>query len=192
MAWQNPNWVDYSIVVLIFLSALVSLLRGFVREALALAIWVAAFWVALSYATALADTPLFDQYLHANSLRLGVAFMVLLIATLIVGAMVNFLCSRLVEATGLSGTDRILGVLFGVVRGVLLVAVILLAAQMMSWSRASWWQNSRLIPQFQGLMAWLQGFVPAEFSMKLLNPKEEPTPDNMNDASVNTSSQPEQ
>lgn len=188
MAWQSPNWVDYSIIALIFLSALVSLLRGFVREALALATWVAAFWVALHYANLLANTPLLNNYLHSNSLRLIAAFLSLLIATLMIGALVNFLCSRLVAVTGLNGTDRIVGVAFGVGRGVLLVSVILLAAQMMSLSHTPWWQNSRLIPHMRGIMAWLQEFVPAELSAELFHPEET----TVANASVNTSSQPEQ
>jgi membrane protein required for colicin V production len=183
MAWQNPNWVDYSIIALVILSALVSLLRGFVREALALATWVAAFWVALHYASLLADTPLFNNYLQSDSLRLSAAFTLLLISTLFIGALVNFLCSRLVAFTGLGGTDRLIGVTFGIARGILLVSAILLAAQMMNLSRTTWWQSSRLIPQMHGIMAWLQGFIPAE----LLHQAQVTTA-----SSANTSSEGEQ
>jgi membrane protein required for colicin V production len=189
MVWQNPNWVDYSIVALVFLSALISLMRGFVREALALVTWVVAFWVALHYAALLAETPFLNNYLHSNSLRLAAAFMILLLSTLIIGALVNFLCARLVTATGLSGTDRTVGIAFGAARGVLLVSVILLAAQMMNLSHTAWWQHSRLIPQMQGIMAWLKGFVPAELSTELL-PYEAATV--ANNAATDTSSQPEQ
>ena len=103
--------VDYGILGVIGLSALMSLLRGFVREALSLAGWVLALWVALTFTRELARG--LPAGSTVPSVRLAVAFLGLFLAALLLTALVNFLAVHLVEKTGLSGPDRTLGVLFG-------------------------------------------------------------------------------
>lgn len=117
-------WIDYAIIAVIAFSSLVSLIRGFVREALSLVTWGCAFFVASHYYTYLS---VWFTGFEDELVRNGIAIAVLFIATLIVGAIVNFVIGQLVEKTGLSGTDRVLGVCFGALRGVLIVAAILLS-----------------------------------------------------------------
>jgi membrane protein required for colicin V production len=88
----------------------------------------------------------------------------LFIGILILGALVNYLFSQLVERTGLSGTDRLLGLVFGVVRGLLLIGILVLLGNISEVSKAPWWTSSQLIPQFQPLAHWLQGFVPDQIN----------------------------
>lgn len=152
------NWADYAIAGIIVFSVLISLVRGFVREFLSLLTWGVAFWVAVHFDSQLSD--LLASRIAAQSLRAVVSFMILLVITLIIGALVNFLISRLVSSTGLSGTDRALGMLFGLARGILLVGVVLLLASLTSFVHDPWWQASSIIPHFQPLVTWLQGFLP--------------------------------
>ncbi len=157
--------VDYGILGVIGLSALMSLLRGFVREALSLAGWVLALWVALTFTRELA------RWLPAGitvpSVRLAVAFLGLFLAALLLTALVNFLAVHLVEKTGLSGTDRTLGVLFGVARGVVIVAILVLLAGLTALPRDPWWGGSSLLPQFQQIALWIRGFLPPDIAAQI-------------------------
>src|SRR3990167_7214103 len=113
------NWADYSIIAVIVLSGLISLVRGFVREALSLVTWILAVWISITFATELSE--LFASQIQNTTLRYVVSFGLLFIMTLILGAMLNFLISQLIQKTGLSGTDRVLGVVFGIARCILLI-----------------------------------------------------------------------
>lgn len=154
----HMTWADYAIVGIIVASILISLLRGFVREALSLATWIAAFWVALKFNNQLSD--LLSSYITTPSLRIVVGFSLLFVLGLIIGSLVGFLLSRLIVSTGLSGTDRSLGLVFGLARGILLVGIILLLLSFTNFTQDDWYQHSLMIPQFQSLIVWLKGFLP--------------------------------
>lgn len=141
------NWADWAIIVILSLSCAISLVRGFVKEALSVAIWIIAFGVATWFSPKLA--PLLAVYIDAISLRQMAAFASLFVATLLIGSAVNYLLSTLIKATGLSGTDRLLGVLFGFIRGIVIIMVIVLyLPKMVPVDQDAWWSDSSLIPHF--------------------------------------------
>ncbi|SFG81543.1 CvpA family protein [Neptunomonas qingdaonensis] len=146
------NWADWAILGIVGISGLFSIKRGFVREALSLLTWVTAFVIARLFTDALA-TVLAD-YIQTPSFRIGSAFAILFIMTLIVGALVSNLVSLLVQATGLSGTDRILGMGFGLARGALVVVVLVALLGGTPAVQDAWWQGSQLIPHFVLMEAW--------------------------------------
>jgi membrane protein required for colicin V production len=154
--------VDYGVLVLVGLSAVLSLARGFVREALSLAGWVLAFWVALTFTREVAGG--LPASLTVPSLRLVAAFLVLFLATLLVTALVNFLAGQLVERTGISGTDRLVGVIFGVGRGVVIVAILVLLAGFTALPQDPWWGDSQLLPHFEALALWIRSLLPPEIA----------------------------
>ena len=146
-------WVDWVILSIIGVSALVSLLRGFVREALSLAGWIAAFFLAKMFYEQLSEL-LVDQ-IETNSIRLGVSWLAIFVATLIVAGIINYLVGRMVDAAGMSGTDRFLGMFFGALRGVLIVALIVLGLkQFTPVPKDKWWDQSSLIPHMEIVAAW--------------------------------------
>jgi len=155
-------WVDYIILATIAISALVSLMRGFVREAISLAGWILAFWLALSFMDEVAA--LIAGQISVPSLRLGLAFFVLFIVTLLLTAVVNYFAGLLVSKTGLSGTDRVLGMVFGAARGALIVGLLVLLAGLTALPRDRWWQQSVLIVHFQALALEVRSFLPAEIA----------------------------
>jgi membrane protein required for colicin V production len=155
-------WIDIAIVALIILSAVLSLFRGFVKEALALASWLVALWVAMIFYTDLAAV--LEPWLGEPSIRNIAAFTILFICVLLLGALVNYLISKLVIRTGLAGTDRLLGTLFGLVRGVVIVAILVLFAGLTPMPQDSWWQDSQLIGYFEELALWMRDYLPRDIS----------------------------
>ena len=153
-------WVDLVIIGIIVLSALISLIRGFVKESISLVTWVVAGLLALRYYGPMAD--LLEPFINSVTLREWIGGGILFVATLIVGAIVNFIVSQLVSKTGLSGTDKTLGIIFGGARGVLIVTMVVLLAGLTPMPEASWWQDSVMIEFFQQLAEWVRGVIPAD------------------------------
>ncbi|MFB9885385.1 CvpA family protein [Balneatrix alpica] len=146
------NWADWVILAIIVISGLISLRRGFIREALSLVTWVLAFIVARLFTDQL--TVLLTSYIQTPSLRVAAAFVGLFVATLILGSLISFVFAELVKATGLSGTDRVLGMAFGVARGCVLVVVCVALLSYTPVVNDVWWQNSQLIPEFKMMESW--------------------------------------
>jgi membrane protein required for colicin V production len=133
-----------------------------VREAVSLIIWVVAFALAWTYFREAAEQ--LTPWVETPSIRLGVAFIALLLVALLLGGIVGFLISQLVDKTGLSGTDRLLGALFGAARGTLLVCILVLLAGLTPFPQDPWWKASALIGEFQMLSEWLLGLLPPEIA----------------------------
>ena len=147
------NWADWTIVTIISFSCLVSIARGFVKEAISLVIWGFAFVVAVTFQERLAV--LFESSVNSVSIRYLLSFVVLFVATLVVGALVKYLLGQLVKMTGLSSTDRLFGMAFGLARGVIIVmAILILSPLAVPVDQDIWWQQSLLIPQFLLMEQW--------------------------------------
>ena len=140
--------IDIAIVFIVVASGVISMIRGFVKEAMALVIWLSAFVVAMSFKEVVAE--LLANVIVLASIRQLAAWGILFVGTLLIGAMVNFLLGKLVSSTGLSGTDRTLGLVFGVFRGLLVVlALVIIVPKALPVDQDSWWTASSLIPLFQ-------------------------------------------
>ena len=138
--------IDWVILAVVVVSCLISLKRGFVKEALSLASWIAAFVIARLFSGNLAT--LLDGMVETNSLRWIIAFVILFAGTVTIGAMVNHLVVEMVRMTGLSGTDRVFGMVFGLIRGLLVLVAIVYGLQFTMVPQDAWWNDSVFIPHF--------------------------------------------
>ncbi len=162
-------WVDYCLVGLIGVSAVLGLTRGLIREVFSLLLWVGAGWLALQYNHAFAVY--LERVIPMDSARMAVSFMLIFIGILTVGGLVVFLLGKLVSSTGLDGADRLAGLLFGMARGALIVAVLVLLAGATPLPAQPWWKQSKLIPPFQALALWLRDQVPAGLAAQVKFPE---------------------
>ncbi|MCI3946590.1 colicin V production CvpA [Pseudomonas syringae] len=149
--------VDWAILGIVAISALISLKRGFVKEALSLTTWIIAGVVAWMFGAGL--SLYLVNYIDTPSARVIASCTILFVATLLVGAMVNFLIGELIRVTGLSGTDRFLGMVFGAARGGLLVVVAVGLLSLGPVQQDQWWQQSRLVPQFLMVADWSKNLI---------------------------------
>jgi membrane protein required for colicin V production len=142
---------DYLIVAVLIVSVLVGFARGFIREAIALAAWVVGVWVAWRFPQLL--YPFLGGALAESPAREWAARTIIVVTVLLLGAFVGTVVSWTVRsAVVLASIDRFVGVIFGAVRGVLIVGVLVLAGQALRLDGESWWRRSKLLP-YAGLVA---------------------------------------
>ncbi|MDH3342478.1 MAG: CvpA family protein [Gammaproteobacteria bacterium] len=150
--------VDVIIIFVVFLSALFSLLRGFVKEAISLTTWIMAIWISTTFAPRLAV--FLPESIESEAVRLSVAFGLFFIITLMLGALVNVLIAHFVKKTGLSGADRVFGILFGFLRGLLIIVVFVVVGSMTPLPEQAWWKSSNLLGRFEKLSYMLKPYIP--------------------------------
>ena len=162
-------WIDWVIITLIAVSTLISLKRGFVKEALSLVTWVGAFVIARTFHPQMQS--LLESTVETPLVRLVAAFAILFFATLIVGAIVNNMIGHLIHATGLTATDRVLGMTFGLLRGVVIVIVAIAFTRYTPLANDTWWNTSIMIDRLSVVEDWSRRTLGDEFA-RFLGPSE--------------------
>lgn len=156
------HWIDIVILAIIAASTLFAIMRGFVKEAVSLATWVASFVIALYFSPKL--QPMLSGAFGAEWMRQGVAWFLLFVGTMVIGGLVNFIISSMVKKTGLSGTDRALGTVFGFARGIVIICAVVLGGAFMELPKTQWWQQPKLLPYFQSITEWAVSLMPDEYA----------------------------
>ncbi|HTD28468.1 MAG TPA: CvpA family protein [Xanthomonadaceae bacterium] len=150
--------VDWALLGVVALSALMGAMRGIVVEVLSVVVWLAAFWLAFAYGAEVAGLLL--QQVHDPAARLFAAYALVFIAALIIGSVVTWLIGTLVRSVGLGGIDRLLGLMFGAVRGCALACVLVLVLGLTGLPQEPAWHESPLIPEFQHGAEWMKAWLP--------------------------------
>ena len=153
---------DIAIVILVLISMVVGIVRGFFREAISLVALLAAIWAAFRLAPLGGDLvgSIAGGWISSEALQAWIGRGLIFVAVLLIGGLVGFLVSRFLQATGLSGTDRFLGMAFGFARGALLAGVLALAGNYLGFAQDGWWTESRLIPYAEQIGAHIQALAP--------------------------------
>lgn len=173
-AIHSLNWVDYSILGIIVFSIIISFFRGFSREAVSLVVWVVGIMVALKFADP--TSIFFKTWIASPTLRYIIAFATLFLIIFIAGILLNAAIHALVKKAGLSLTDRMLGVIFGAARGLLIVAVLLMFVSVGKVKDGTYLTQSRLALKFKPMVVWLNAFLPTQmkgFSQWVMNKNSE-------------------
>lgn len=135
--------IDYLLIAVFVLSAALGIYRGFIKEALSLVGWVVAVWAAWRFGTNVAE--LGPEFSDDPMVRVWVARVVILVVALFASGVVSAIVSFLMGKTGLDGTDRVIGMIFGLGRGLVLVAIVINVLQFAGFEADPWWDESRLI-----------------------------------------------
>jgi membrane protein required for colicin V production len=153
--WLQFNAADWAIIVILGLSIVLSLWRGFIREAASLLGWVAAFIIANMFVTEMAT--LLSQWIANVTGRYVAAYALLFAGTLVVVGILGNIGAQLVKATGLTLLDRLLGTAFGFARGIIIVLVLVyLLRQLAPPQNLVWLDQAQLMPHVDMLGQWVQ------------------------------------
>jgi membrane protein required for colicin V production len=148
---------DVFILLILLGSVLIGLLRGFVREGVSLVFWVIAIWAAWRFGPQV--EPRLGGLLADPSVAPWVGRLVVLLLVLLVGWIVGMLLGYLTRSMGLGPLDRVIGLLFGAVRGVVLVGLLIIGAELLHLNHEDWWNRSKLIPYGETAGDWLRAMV---------------------------------
>lgn len=156
---------DYGVLVVLTISVLLGLWRGVVSELLSLVAWVIAFIAARTWAEVVSD--MLSGSIADPALRHGAAFILVFVLVLVLMAMARFLVRELLRAVGLGFVDRILGAVFGIARGMLLVMVGVLVAGLTALPRQSWWRGASFSPPLETAVLASRPWLPPELAKRI-------------------------
>jgi membrane protein required for colicin V production len=156
------TWFDYAVLAIIGISVLLSIMHGLVRELLALASWIVAFLAAQIYATAVA--PLLPAAIPDQSLRLLAAFLIVFLVVLLLLTLLAIAVSGLLKKAGLGLVDRALGAVFGLVRGLAIVMVVVLLAGLTTLPRQPVWRHAMSSAPLEALAKVVKVWLPYDLS----------------------------
>ena len=156
------NILDIVIIAIITISGLVGIFRGFVREIMSLVGWIVSAWLAWRFAYVFA--PVFDSIIDSPDVRKAASFISIFLVSLVLFALLSYFISKIMSKSALKGTDRTLGMVFGLLRGAIIIAVLAVLIQSTEFSKESWWTGSMLKEYFLLLAAYGMALMPTEIS----------------------------
>jgi membrane protein required for colicin V production len=160
--------IDILIAVAVIASIVVGFVRGFVKEAISIAALLFAIWAALFFGPAVGDVS--QSWLSSDELQMWFGRILVFAVILSIGGLLSWGISKLVRLSVLSGMDRVLGSLFGAVRGVILIALFVIGGQFAGFDNDDWWEQSTLLPYVQVVADWIEVMAPQ--GLEIITPDE--------------------
>jgi len=148
---------DVLILLVLLGSTLIGVLRGFVREAASLAFWIIAVWAAWKFGPLV--VPHLGGLLADPKVAPWAGRLVILLLVLLVGWIIGKLLGYFLRSAGLGPVDRVVGLVFGVVRGIVLVGLMVIGGELLELNHEEWWHRSKLIPLGESAGDWLRAMV---------------------------------
>ena len=166
--------IDIIIAVALLISVVIGFVRGFVKESISIGTLVVAIWASLYFGPATGN--LAEAWISSQGAQIWFGRVLIFGVVLAIGGLLGWGISKLVRMSVLSGVDRLLGSLFGIVRGILLVALFVIGAQAADFDRDDWWLDSKLLPHFEVVADWIREMAPKGFDLIVPDapPDEEP------------------
>ncbi len=155
-------WIDYAIIGLVFISLIIGLLRGFRLEVFSIAIWVLAIVVSLCFS--LEFSVFWESSISHFVTKIAASFTSLILITLFVGHLIRMLLGEAIKKTELTFMDRLGGMVFGGVHGMVVVVALVILAGLTALPDDLWWKESQLLPPFQTCAVWLRDHIPSKLA----------------------------
>lgn len=161
--------IDIVIIVAVAISVIIGIVRGFVKEAISIAALLVAIWAALYFGPSVGQVS--ESWIASEELQVWFGRILVFAVILSIGGLLGWGISKLVRLSILSGMDRLAGAVFGAARGLLLVALLVLAGEFAGFSNDEWWQRSLLIPYLEQVAEWIEVMAPQGY--EILVPEKE-------------------
>ncbi len=155
--------IDIIIAIAIIASIVIGYVRGFVKEAISIAALVIAIWAALYFGPVVGE--LSQSWISSAELQTWFGRILVFAIILAVGGVLGWGISKLIRLSVLGGLDRALGSAFGALRGILLVALAIIAGQLTGFDNDNWWTESRLIPNLEVVADWIKVMAPRGYEL---------------------------
>ncbi len=159
---MDVNIFDIGIVVIILITALIGFMRGIVWMTVFIATWVAAIYFAIKYKEQLATA--LPIKLGSEVAQTGLAALLIFLGILIVGAILNAICHKIINSVGLGSFDRILGTGLGIILGAFATTLLTMLLGLTELPDQKAWGESKFIPKFQEAAIWLKAKIPEDLN----------------------------
>ena len=158
--------VDFVVIAILLLSALLGVIRGLVKEVLSLVVFGFSMWLAYHYAGQLVKISNIEIPVGEMG-RTAIAFIAIFVIVLLMGKLLSLLVGRLISGTGLTGFDRFLGALFGFARGVLIIVVLSTLAALTSLPSHAEWKDALTKPAIEYSVSFVRSWLPPDWANKV-------------------------
>jgi membrane protein required for colicin V production len=151
------NGADWIIILVVLISCAIGIWRGFMREAISVATWVIGLWLAWTFSAVV--EPMLGGLLSGPDVKVWVARLIILVLVVLAGNFIGFVVTRTIRYSPFGPADRTLGLLFGLLRGALLIGIGVILAELLELDGGTWWKESTLLPYTEFLGDWVRALV---------------------------------